>query len=220
MRLHTYFRTCICEPTKMSAHTNSLQIRYDQNEFELRGHTLITLARFWHFFQVFHLKYIHTKMWIEYLVLKSYVLFQKDVDPKVLQRAGQKGWKKVHYWLHVVCSQSSHRMNAKYYYYNVATLLLHRRWSLDRRSFSSSTPPALESRVDISKAHWGQKRFKVALNFCGQGDSIIGHWQILPCLSNLPSSAWTFSTLKRGQNKTWTSYLPCLVIMVLINPHP
>jgi hypothetical protein len=102
-------------------------------------------------------------------MLKSHVRFQKDVDPKVLQRAGQKGWKKVHYWLHVVCSQSSHRMNAKYYYYNVATLLLHRRWSLDRRSFSSSTPPALESRVDISKAHWGQKRLEIVFEFLWTG---------------------------------------------------
>ena len=55
------------------------------------------------------------------------------------------------------------------YYYNVATLLLHRRWSLDRRSFSSSTPLALESRVDISKAHWDQNRFEVEFEFLCAG---------------------------------------------------
>ena len=34
-RSHTYFRTCMCVRIKMSAHTNSLQILYDQNAFEI-----------------------------------------------------------------------------------------------------------------------------------------------------------------------------------------
>ena len=98
-----------------------------------------------------------------------------------------------------------------YLYYNVATLLLHRRWSLDRRSFSSSTPPALESCVDISKAHWGEKSFEVAFEFLCTG--WFNNWTVdtgTLCVNIFYSKTWA----KTGMD------LSCLVHMVLINPQP
>ena len=75
----------LCVRTKMSAHANSLQICYDQNAFELTPNNYFET-----FFPSVSLKVLKSEL-IEYLVLKSYVRFQKDVDPSVLQRAGQKG---------------------------------------------------------------------------------------------------------------------------------
>ena len=219
LRSRTYFRTCLCECKKMSAHTNSLQNRYDQNAFELRGHTLITLARFWHFFQVFHLKYI-LKSELNISCWNRMCYFRKMLTPKYCKEQGKKverkcttdcmlfavsrhiGWMPsttTTMWLHFYCIEDG-------------------AWIADR--FLVVLPPRWRVVWTFLRPIGAKSVLKSYLNFCGQGDSIIGHWQILPCLSNLPSSAWTFSTLKRGQNKTWTSYLPCLVIMVLINPHP
>ena len=101
--------------------------------------------------------------------------FRKKLT-SLYMRVGQKGWKKVHYWLHVVCSQSSHRMNAKYY---TTTMWLHfyciedGAWIADR--FLVVLPPRWRVVWTFLRPIGNKSVLKTHLNFCAQGDSITGH---------------------------------------------
>ena len=122
--------------------------------------------------------------------------FRKKLT-SVYMRVGQKGWKKVHYWLHVVCSQSSHRMNAKYY---TTTMWLHfyciedGAWIADR--FLVVLPSRWRVVWTFLRPIGAKRVLKSHLNFCAQGDSITGQWTRV-------HYAWIFSTLKHGRKQAW-----------------
>ena len=137
--------------------------------------------------------------------------FRKKLT-SLYMRVGQKGWKKVHYWLHVVCSQSSHRMNAKYY---TTTMWLHfyciedGAWIADR--FLVVLPTRWRVVWTFLRPIGAKKSFEVAFEFLCTG--WFNNWTVdtgTLCVNIFYSKTWA----KTGMD------LSCLVHMVLINPQP
>ena len=110
-------------------------------------------------------------------------------------RAGQKGWKKVHYWLLFAVSRHIGWMPS-----TTTTMWLHfyciedGAWIADR--FLVVLPPRWRVVWTFLRPIGAKSVLKSHYNFCAQGDSITGQWTRV-------HYAWIFSTLKHGRKQAW-----------------
>ena len=206
---HTYFRTCMCVRIKMSAHTNSLQILYDQNAFEITPNN---------YFKTF-LPSVSSKVLKSELNISCWNRmcdFRKMLTPVYCKEQGKKverkcttdcmlfavsrhiGWMPsttTTMWLHFYCIEDG-------------------AWIADR--FLVVLPPRWRVVWTFLRPIGAKSVLKSHLNFCAQGDSI----SFLPCLSIFLPLREHFLLWNVGKNRHRQGYPPCLVHMVLINPHP